>query len=109
MPVWPEKTRKWPRLFWPIICRVMPVTRFPTIWWAPWWGWPTGWTASAVVSGSGLIPSGAADPYGLRRQALAIINILWDKKFYLDLSSAINYSLTLLKDKLTEPADKTHD
>ena len=59
--------------------------------------------------GVGLIPSGAADPYGLRRQALAIINILWDKKFYLDLSSAIRYSLTLLKDKLTEPADKTHD
>ncbi len=59
--------------------------------------------------GVGLIPSGAADPYGLRRQALAIINILWDKKFYLDLSSAITYSLTLLKDKLTEPADKTHD
>jgi glycyl-tRNA synthetase beta chain len=58
--------------------------------------------------GVGLIPSGAADPYGLRRQALAIINILWDKKFYLDLSSAINYSLSLLKDKLTEPADKTH-
>jgi glycyl-tRNA synthetase beta chain len=59
--------------------------------------------------GVALIPSGAADPYGLRRQALAIINILWDKKFYLDLSSAVNYSLTLLKDKLTEPADKTHD
>jgi glycyl-tRNA synthetase beta chain len=59
--------------------------------------------------GVGLIPSGAADPYGLRRQALAIINILWDKKFYLDLSRAINQSLTLLEDKLTEPADKTHD
>jgi glycyl-tRNA synthetase beta chain len=57
--------------------------------------------------GVGLIPSGAADPYGLRRQALAIINILWDKKFYLDLGQAINYSLSLLKDKLTEPADQT--
>jgi glycyl-tRNA synthetase beta chain len=59
--------------------------------------------------GVGLIPSGAADPYGLRRQALAIINILWDKKFYLDLSSTINFSLSLLQDKLTEPAAKTHD
>ncbi len=57
--------------------------------------------------GVGLIPSGAADPYGLRRQALAIINILWDQKFYLDLNAAINYSLGLLKDKLTEPAAKT--
>ena len=47
--------------------------------------------------GVGLIPSGAADPYGLRRQALAIINILWDKKFYLDLSSAIAYSLDPVK------------
>ena len=59
--------------------------------------------------GVGLIPSGAADPYGLRRQALAIINILWDKKFYLDLSGTINYCLGLLKDKLTEPVEKTHD
>jgi len=57
--------------------------------------------------GVGLIPSGAADPYGLRRQALAIINILWDNKFYLDLGEAIDYSLSLLKDKLTEPAEKT--
>ena len=59
--------------------------------------------------GVGLIPSGAADPYGLRRQALAIINILWDKKFYLDLSGTIKYCLGLLKDKLTEPVEKTHD
>ncbi len=59
--------------------------------------------------GVGLIPSGAADPYGLRRQALAIINILWDKKFYLDLSGAISFSLDLLKDKLTEPMEKTHN
>jgi glycyl-tRNA synthetase beta chain len=58
--------------------------------------------------GVGLIPSGAADPYGLRRQALAIINILWDKKFYLDLPAAIRYSLDLLREKLTEPEDRTH-
>ncbi|MBW1916876.1 MAG: glycine--tRNA ligase subunit beta [Deltaproteobacteria bacterium] len=57
--------------------------------------------------GVGLIPTGAADPYGLRRQALAIINILVNKKFYLDLFGAIGYSLALLKDKLTEPADQT--
>ncbi|MGQ9921222.1 MAG: glycine--tRNA ligase subunit beta [Desulfobacca sp.] len=57
--------------------------------------------------GVGLIPSGAADPYGLRRQALAIINILWDKKFYLDLDAAVRYSLSLLQEKLTEPLEKT--
>ncbi len=59
--------------------------------------------------GVGLIPSGAADPYGLRRQALAIINILWDKKFYLDLSAAVQHSLSLLQEKLSEPLDKTHN
>jgi len=57
--------------------------------------------------GVGLIPSGAADPYGLRRQALAIINILWDKQFYLDLGAAVDYSLSLLQEKLTEPVEKT--
>ncbi|WP_449243857.1 glycine--tRNA ligase subunit beta [Desulfobacca acetoxidans] len=58
--------------------------------------------------GVGLIPTGAADPYGLRRQALAIISILGEKKFYLDLSSAVSYSLSLLQDKLTLPVDQTH-
>jgi len=57
--------------------------------------------------GVGLIPSGAADPYGLRRQALAIINILWEKKFYLDLNAAVQQSLALLQEKLTEPAERT--
>lgn len=57
--------------------------------------------------GVGLIPSGTADPYGLRRQALAIINILMDKGYHLDLGAAVDYSLQLLAAKLTEPADKT--
>ncbi|OPX20937.1 MAG: glycine--tRNA ligase subunit beta [Desulfobacca sp. 4484_104] len=57
--------------------------------------------------GVGLIPTGAADPYGLRRQALAIINILADKKFYLDLAAAIGFSLNLLQDKLTAASEQT--
>lgn len=57
--------------------------------------------------GVGLIPTGTADPYGLRRQALAIINILADKGYHLDLGEAIDYSLQLLTPKLTEPAAKT--
>ncbi|MDD3579528.1 MAG: glycine--tRNA ligase subunit beta [Desulfobacca sp.] len=57
--------------------------------------------------GVGLIPTGAADPYGLRRQALAIINILADKKFYLDLAAAIDFSLNLLQDKMTAAPDQT--
>ncbi len=57
--------------------------------------------------GVGLIPSGTADPYGLRRQALAIINILMDKGYHLDLGAAVDHSLQLLAAKLTEPAAKT--
>jgi glycyl-tRNA synthetase beta chain len=59
--------------------------------------------------GVGLIPSGAADPYALRRQALAIINILSARNLYLDLPGALGFSLALLKDKLTEPAEKTRE
>jgi glycyl-tRNA synthetase beta chain len=59
--------------------------------------------------GVGLIPSGAADPYALRRQALGIISILSAQKLYLDLPGALGFSLTLLKDKLTEPAEKTQE
>lgn len=57
--------------------------------------------------GVGLIPTGTADPYGLRRQALAIIHILLNRRDYLDLPGAIAFSLALLKDKLSEPVEKT--
>jgi len=57
--------------------------------------------------GVGLQPTGAADPYGLRRQALAIINILATHKMYLDLPGAIGFALALLKDKLTQPVEQT--
>ncbi|MDD3474178.1 MAG: glycine--tRNA ligase subunit beta [Syntrophaceae bacterium] len=55
--------------------------------------------------GVGLIPSGAADPYALRRHALAIIQILIDKNWHLNLPQIIQYSLKLLKDKLVEPIE----
>jgi len=55
--------------------------------------------------GVGLIPTGTADPYALRRQCLGIINIIrrkWmDDSF--SLIHAIEKSISLLLDKLTRP------
>jgi glycyl-tRNA synthetase beta chain len=53
--------------------------------------------------GVGLIPTGAADPYALRRSALGIINIILAKGYKLSLSSLIDGSLGLLREKLTRP------
>ncbi|HIC91416.1 MAG TPA: glycine--tRNA ligase subunit beta [Syntrophaceae bacterium] len=52
--------------------------------------------------GIGLIPSGTADPYALRRQALGIIHIIRDKGYVLSLSHIINKSISLLGDNLKE-------
>lgn len=37
------------------------------------------------IFGLGLIPTGSSDPFALRRAANAIINIIWDAQFALDL------------------------
>ena len=47
----------------------------------------------------GLIPTGTADPYGLRRKALSIINIILDKGWRVSLTRWIDGSLKLLKDR----------
>ena len=51
-----------------------------------------------------LIPTGAADPYALRRQALGIINIILAKKYCLPLDILIDKSLLVLSEKLKRPA-----
>jgi len=51
--------------------------------------------------GVGLIPTGAADPYALRRSALGIIAIILDRGYELSLADLVDSSLTLLRDKLT--------
>jgi len=56
--------------------------------------------------GVGLIPTGSADPYALRRSALGIINIILDKEYPLSLRSLIDEALTLLAAKLTRPRDE---
>jgi glycyl-tRNA synthetase beta chain len=54
--------------------------------------------------GVGLIPTGSADPYALRRSALGIINIILDREFKLSISGLIDESLALLAPKLTRAA-----
>lgn len=54
--------------------------------------------------GVGLIPTGSADPYALRRSALGIINIIIEKEYKLSLTTLIDESLTLLAAKLVRPA-----
>ena len=54
--------------------------------------------------GVGLIPTGSADPYALRRSALGVINIILDREYPLSLSSLVDDGLALLTPKLTRPA-----
>jgi glycyl-tRNA synthetase beta chain len=57
--------------------------------------------------GVGLNPTGAADPYGLRRHALAVIRIVRSLKLHLDLVAAVAVALELLKDKISRAAEET--
>jgi glycyl-tRNA synthetase beta chain len=54
----------------------------------------------------GLIPTGAADPYALRRATIGMISIILDKGYSLSLSSLVKNSLDLLAPKLTRPRDE---
>jgi glycyl-tRNA synthetase beta chain len=57
--------------------------------------------------GVNLIPTGTADPYALRRQALGIINIILDKNYPLMLDDLVDKSLQILEDKLKRPKEET--
>lgn len=57
--------------------------------------------------GIGLTPSGTADPYALRRQALAIMHIILGRSFNLSLKEYIAYSTSLLADKISRDIHKT--
>ncbi len=56
--------------------------------------------------GVGLIPTGAADPYALRRATIGIIAIILDRGYRMSLESLVNEALTLLADKLTRPTEQ---
>lgn len=54
--------------------------------------------------GVGLIPTGAADPYALRRATIGMISIILDKGYRLSLSALIEKTLELLATKLLRPS-----
>ncbi len=56
--------------------------------------------------GVGLIPTGSADPYALRRSAIGILNILLERGYRLSLPELVEQSLELLAAKLTRPRDQ---
>lgn len=56
--------------------------------------------------GVGLIPTGSADPYALRRSALGIINIILDRKYPLSLKWVVESALSRLGAKLTRDREE---
>jgi glycyl-tRNA synthetase beta chain len=58
--------------------------------------------------GVGQIPTGTADPFALRRQALGIIRIILENDLSISLSDLISKAIAGLDGKLTEPAEQTH-
>ncbi|PLX85873.1 MAG: glycine--tRNA ligase subunit beta [Desulfuromonas sp.] len=56
--------------------------------------------------GVGLIPTGTADPYALRRCAIGVLSIILDRGYALSLPSLIKQSVGLLESKLTRPAEE---
>jgi glycyl-tRNA synthetase beta chain len=57
--------------------------------------------------GIGLVPSGSEDPYGLRRAALGVVQILLQRGFRLCLESAVARVCAAHGSRLTEDAEKT--
>ncbi|MCF6461066.1 glycine--tRNA ligase subunit beta [Clostridium sp. Cult3] len=47
----------------------------------------------------GIQPTGSQDPYGLRRQALGIINVILDRKLNLNLGDIIDFALYIYVDE----------
>ena len=58
---------------------------------------------------AGLIPTGASDPYALRRQGIGIIQIMLEKKFSFSLKLLIEKSLLLFEIKNTNERENTAD
>jgi glycyl-tRNA synthetase beta chain len=59
--------------------------------------------------GVGLVPTGTADPFGLRRQALGIIRIILEKKYSISLRGLIEESERHLKEKMERPVEKVKE
>jgi glycyl-tRNA synthetase beta chain len=59
--------------------------------------------------GVDLMPTGAADPYALRRATIGIISIILEKGYRIPLTELVNRSLELLSPKLLRPAGQVAD
>ncbi len=59
--------------------------------------------------GVGLVPTGTADPFGLRRQALGIIRIILEKKYSISLRGLVEESEKQLKEKMERPAEQVKE
>lgn len=57
----------------------------------------------------GLIPTGAADPYALRRQGIGIIQIMLERGFSFSLRQLITHSVNLFSGISDRPEDETVD
>jgi glycyl-tRNA synthetase beta chain len=57
----------------------------------------------------GLVPTGAADPYALRRQGIGILQIILERRLDLALRPLIARSLQLYKDKASQSLAETED
>lgn len=56
--------------------------------------------------GVGLIPTGTADPYGLRRHALGMLSILEHRSLRIPIEGLVDRSLETLRGKLKAPAEE---
>ena len=54
----------------------------------------------------GLIPTGAADPYALRRQGIGILQILRDRKINVSLTELVAQGVSLFSDKSGTPPEQ---
>jgi glycyl-tRNA synthetase beta chain len=59
--------------------------------------------------GVGLVPTGTADPFGLRRQALGIIRIILEKKYSISLRRLVEESERQLKEKMQRPVEEVKE
>jgi glycyl-tRNA synthetase beta chain len=59
--------------------------------------------------GVGLVPTGTADPFGLRRQALGIIRIVLGKKYAISLRELVEESEKQLKEKMERPVEQVKE
>jgi len=59
--------------------------------------------------GVGLVPTGTADPFGLRRQALGIIRIILEKKYSIPLRGLVEESEKQLKEKMDRPVEQVRE